>query len=78
MTTPNLRTRVLAFAETMDHPMTIAEIAAAIGGRGITPMRVQGFLKGCDKVVFVPEKRVMSGICKGKAKGTGKWKRVDG
>ena len=72
---PDMRTRVIRFAMNMDKPMTSAEIVAAIGGRGVSPNRIPGFLKGCEGIEYIPEKTVKTGPNAGRNVGAGKWMR---
>jgi hypothetical protein len=79
MTTPlkcrNIRERSIAFVSGMDKSMSASEICKSVGGRGVTPNRVHGYLRGYDGVEYIPGKRVKTGPNAGKCDGAGKWRR---
>lgn len=73
-----LRDRVISYTLTLHTPSSASEIAHAIGGRGITPGRVTGFIKGHPGIIYIPGKTVKTGPNTGKNVGAGKWMRRPG
>lgn len=72
------RERIIAFVSMMEKPMSASEICKAVGGSGVTPNRVHGYLRGYDGVEYIPGKRVKTGPNAGKSVGCGKWRRKEG
>ena len=73
----SLRDRCMVFEIPEGVAMSSSEIAGVIGGRGVTPKRVFGFMKTRNDVIYEDAKRIKTGPNAGRCVGAGKWRRKE-